>query len=167
MKISLLVLAIIVLLSVLGSKSIYGQSGARNGPDPSTIRDPDLEKDSLHNLEVARNYFKLKKAYVAALKRAEEIIAGNPNFARIEEVLFIAGESSLSLADNKGKQSPSLYVSYDGTTKRTLTSEQFREMARDYLTRLVTEYPNGTFRKQAEDDLKGLGGPMPKQESKP
>ena len=43
------------------------------------VRDPDLETDSHHNLEVARNYFKLKKAYVAALKRCEEIIAGNPN----------------------------------------------------------------------------------------
>src|SRR6266511_4865973 len=146
---------------------VRGQGGVKAGTDPTTLRDPDLEKDSLHNLEVARNYFKLKKAYVAALKRSEEIIAGNPNFARIEEVLFIAGESSLSLAENKGKQSPSLYVSYDGATKRTLTSEQFREMARDYLSRLVTDYPNSTFRKQAEDDLKALGGPMPKQESKP
>ncbi len=60
--------------------------GVRSGPDPSTFRDPDLERDSHHNLEVAKNYFKLKKAYVAALKRCEEIIAGNPNFAKIEEV---------------------------------------------------------------------------------
>src|ERR687887_1987650 len=85
--------------------------GVRTGPDPSTMRDPDLERDSLHNLEVARNYFKLKKAYVAALKRCEEIIAGNPNFAKIEEVLFIAGQSSLWLSQSKGKQNPNLYVS--------------------------------------------------------
>ena len=70
---------------------------ARNGPDPATIRDPELEKDSLHNLEVARQYFKLKKAYVAALRRCEEVIAGNPTFAKMDEVLFIAGESSLRL----------------------------------------------------------------------
>ena len=57
--------------------------GQVKAPDPSTMRDPDLERDSLHNLEVARNYFKLKKAYVASLKRCEEIIAGNPNFAKI------------------------------------------------------------------------------------
>ena len=86
-------------------RRFHAQGKAKTGPDPSTIRDPDLEKDSLHNLEVARNYFKLKKAYVAALKRCEEIIAGNPNFAEIEEALFMAGESSLSLAENKGKQS--------------------------------------------------------------
>ena len=86
------------------------QGTVRSGPDPSTLRDPDLEKDSLHNLEVARNYFKLKKAYVAALKRDEEIIAGNPTFTKIDEVLFIAGSSSLSLAENKGKQKSDLYV---------------------------------------------------------
>ena len=136
------------------------QGRVKAGPDQATIRDPDLEKDSLHNLEVARNYFKLKKAYVAALKRCEEIIAGNPNFARIEEVLLIAGESSLSLADKKGKQAPSLYVTFDGTTKRTLTTEQFREMARGYLTQLITEHPESRFRPQAEEDLKALGGSM-------
>src|SRR2546427_3920299 len=96
------------------------QGNVKSGPDPATIRDPELEKDSLHNLEVARQYFKLKKAYVAALKRCEEVIAGNPNFAKMDEILFMAGESSLSLAANKGKQTPSLYVVTEGNTKRTL-----------------------------------------------
>jgi outer membrane protein assembly factor BamD (BamD/ComL family) len=125
----------------------------RTGPDPSTLRDPDLEKDSLHNLEVARNYFKLKKAYVAALKRCEEIIAGNPNFARIEEVLLMAGQSSLWLSENKGKQRPDQYVTFDGGEKRTLTSEQFREMGRDYLSKLIKDYPDGSFTKQAREEL--------------
>src|SRR5438046_1492616 len=164
-KVWLLAVLLFVVLSC--APGAYAQGGARSGPDPSTLRDPDLEKDSLHNLEVARNYFKLKKAYVAALKRCEEIIAGNPNFARIEEVLFIAGESSLSLAEKKGKQSPSLYVTYDGNTKHALTSEQFREMGRDYLTRLVNDYPQSNFRKQAEEDLSVLGEPKPKEQSKP
>ena len=138
---------------------VHAQGGVKTGPDPTTIRDPELEKDSLHNLEVARNYFKLKKAYVAALKRCEEIIAGNPNFARIEEVLLIAGESSLSLAEKKGKQAPTLYVTFDGTSKRTLTAAQFRDMGRDYLTRLITDHPQSQFRQQAEEDLKALGVP--------
>src|SRR5947209_8597802 len=106
MKTNFLSLIVLVFAFVICVPAVCAQGGAKNGPDPSTIRDPDLEKDSLHNLEVARNYFKLKKAYVAALKRSEEIIAGNPNFSKIEEVLFIAGESSLSLAEKKGKQSP-------------------------------------------------------------
>lgn len=136
---------------------VMAQGTVRSGPDPSTLRDPELEKDSMHNLEVARNYFKLKKAYVAALKRTEEIIAGNPTFTRIDEALFIAGSSSLSLAQNKGKQTPSLYISFDGNTKKTLTADEFREMGRDYLTRLVSDYPDSSFRGQAEEALKLLG----------
>ena len=151
-------LLFIVLFGVLAVPATYAQ-GVRTGPDPSTLRDPDLERDSLHNLEVARNYFKLKKAYVAALKRCEEIIAGNPNFAKIEEVLLMAGQSSLSLADKKGKQRPDLYVSFDGSEKRTLTSEQFREMGRDYLNKLIKDYPESPFAKQAREELLALAAP--------
>src|SRR5216683_812754 len=122
--------------------AVYAQGGVRSGPDPSTIRDPDLEKDSLHNLEVARHYFKLKKAYVAAIKRCEEVIAGNPNFAKMDEVLFIAGESSLRLADGKGRQS-----------EKDRKPEQLREDARTYLSQLVNDHPQSQFRKQAEEDL--------------
>jgi Outer membrane lipoprotein len=160
MRIKVLLLVLLFML-LAAAPSTRAQGGVRTGPDPSTLRDPELEKDSLHNLEVARNYFKLKKAYVAALKRCEEIIAGNPNFSKIEEVLLIAGHSSLSLAANKGKQNPNLYVSFDGGEKRTLTSEQFREMGRDYLKKLVTDYPNSPYAKQAQEELTALGAPKP------
>jgi len=152
-------LSIVVLLLTIGicAPVVTAQSTVR-GPDPSTLRDPELEKDSMHNLEVARNYFKLKKAYVAALKRTEEIIAGNPTFTRIDEALYMAGASSLWLAENKGKQKASLYISFDGTTKKTLTPDEFREMGRDYLTRLVNDYPDSSFREQAEEALKLVGG---------
>ena len=165
MRKNLLPVAFLMFLMLLCAPAVLAQGKAKTGPDPSTIRDPDLEKDSLHNLEVARNYFKLKRAYVATLKRCEEIIAGNPNFARIEEALFMAGESSLFLAEKKGKQSPSLYVNFDGTTKRTLSAEEFRDLGREYLTRLITDYPNSTFRKQAEADLAALGTAKVKAES--
>ena len=133
---------------------VANAQGVRTGPDQSTLRDPDLERDSLHNLEVAKNYFRLKKAYVAALKRCEEIIAGNPTFSKIEEVLLMAGQSSLWLAENKGKQRPEQYVTFDGGEKRTLTAEQFREMGRDYLSKLIKEYPDGDFAKQAREALR-------------
>jgi hypothetical protein len=152
MRLSLLIVGIAVALFV-SAPPANAQRGVRTGPDQSTLRDPDLEKDSLHNLEVARNYFKLKKAYVASLKRCEEIIAGNPNFARIEEVLLIAGQSSLWLSENKGKQRPEQYVTFDGGEKRTLTAEQFREMGRDYLSKLIKDYPDGSFAKQAREEL--------------
>jgi len=138
--------------------STYAQ-GVKNGPDPSTLRDPDLERDSNHNLEVAKNYFKLKKAYVAALKRCEEIIAGNPNFAKIDEVLLMAGQSSVWLSQNKGKQKPDQYVSFDGGEKKTLTTEQFREMGRDYLKKLVNDYPNSPYAKEAQEELRALEAP--------
>lgn len=158
MKIKLLLL---FLLFVFAAPVTYAQGGVKSGPDPSTLRDPDLEKDSYHNLEVARNYFKLKKAYVAALKRCEEIIAGNPNFARIEEVLLMAGQSSLWLSQNKGKQKPELYVSFEGSEKRTLTSAQFREMGVDYLKKLINDYPDGQYAKQAQEELRLLETPKP------
>jgi outer membrane protein assembly factor BamD (BamD/ComL family) len=122
--------------------------GAKQGPD--VTRDPDVEKESMHNLDVARQYFKLKKAYKASLDRCEEIIAGNPGFSKIDEVLFIAGESNLRLAEEKGKQ------------KVKTEPDKLRETARDYLSQLVNDYPQSKFRSQALDDLKPLGGPKPK-----
>lgn len=154
MKILLVLLAFLIITPVT-----YAQGGVKTGPDPATLRDPDLERDSYHNLEVARNYFKLKKAYVAALKRCEEIIAGNPNFARIEEVLLMAGQSSLWLSQNKGKQKPDQYVSFDGGEKKTLSSEQFREMGVDYLKKLINDHPDSPFAKQAQEELSALAAP--------
>ena len=149
-KLLVTLFVILAALSVQASAS-YAQGAAKTGPDSSTLRDEDLEKDSFHNLEVARHYFKLKKAYVAAIKRCEEIDAGNPNFAKMDEVLFIAGESSLKLAENRGKQH----------TKEK-TAEQLRQDARVYLSRLVSDYRDSIFAKQVEADLQALGGPIPK-----
>ena len=59
---------------VLAAPGARAQGGAKQGP--AVTRDADLEKDSLHNLEVARHYFKLKKAYVAALERCESLPEG-------------------------------------------------------------------------------------------
>lgn len=156
-------LTLVISMVLLFAPAIFAQGGAvKSGPDESTIRDPEMEKDARHNLEVARNYFKLKKAYVAALKRLEEIIAGYPTFSKIEEVYLMAGQSSLWLAESKGKQSAEQYYTFDGTSKRTLTPDEFRAKGRDYLSRLVHEYPNGPFTKQATEDLRAVGGPFPK-----
>ncbi|MCU1266637.1 MAG: hypothetical protein JWM21_2955 [Acidobacteria bacterium] len=150
MKKILLLLVLLVLFG-LGAATASAQGNIKSGPEASTLRDPELEKDSLHNLEVARHYFKLKKAYVAALKRCEEIDAGNPNFAKMDEVLFIAGESYFLLSENKGKQ-----------TYKDKTTEELRTEARVYLSRLASDYPQSPFSKQAQDDLQALGGPLPK-----
>ena len=62
-KIFVLLVVIEMALSVWASAS-FAQGRAKTGPDPATIRDAELEKDSLHNLEVARHYFKQKTKVV-------------------------------------------------------------------------------------------------------
>ena len=158
-KLSLIAIVFMAVLALAPSVA-RAQGAAKQGPE--VMRDSDLEKDSLHNLEVAWNYFKLKKAYVAALQRCEEIIAGNPTFSKIDKALFIAGESNLYLSEGKGRQKSSLYLRREGGKPYTLTSDQFRSEARDYLSQLVNEYPDSQFRTQALDDLKSLGGAKPK-----
>jgi len=160
MKRNCLILTVLAVVLVLAAPPTRAQGGAKQGP--TVLRDPALEKDSLHNLEVARQYFKLRKAYVAALQRCEEVLAGYPEFSKIDEVLFIAGQSSLNLAGSKGKQQPSQYVMHEGDKKITLTSDEFREKARTYLSQLVNEHPQSRFSEQAAEDLKALGGPKPK-----
>ena len=147
-KICLIVLLTLAFIAA-APRLAQAQGGAKQGPN--VVRDPDMEKDSLHNLEAARLYFKLRKAYKASLARCEEIIAGNPTFSKIDEVLLIAGESSLRLSENKGKQAV-----------KTAT-DKLREDARDYLSLLVNDYPDSKFRDQAEEDLKAVGGLKPKE----
>ena len=156
MKKSLFAFAMLFGVVCLTAPVAMAQGNVKAGPEAVTMRDSELDKDSLHNLEVARHYFKLKKAYVAALKRCEEIDAANPTFGKIDEVLFIAGESYLRLAENKGKQA------YKGKT-----TEELRAEARVYLSRIVVEHPESTFRKQAEADLEGLGGVLKPESDKP
>jgi len=164
MKKMFLCCAISVLTVYVSQPTTCAQGTAKTGP--ATVRDSDMEKDAMHNLEVARHYFKQRKAYVAALQRCEEIIAGNPTFAKIDEVLFIAGQSSVKLADGKGKQNSSMYVVREGEEKHTLKPEEFRAKGQDYLSQLVNNYPQSVFRIQAEEDLKAAGGLKLKDASK-
>src|SRR5258705_10158579 len=159
MKKRIFVVTILAGMLFLAATVTFAQGGATQGPD--VTRDPEMEKDSLHNLEAARHYFNLRKAYVASLQRCEEIIAGNPTFAKIDEVLYMAGKSSLNLAEGKGKQAATQYVIHEGDKKTTLSSEELRLKARDYLAQLVAQYPQSGFRSKAEDDLKMLGGSKP------
>ena len=148
----LVLMGCVLACALLAGGGVAVAQSVKSGPDASINRDPVLEAESKHNLEVARHYFKLKKAYRAAIARCEEIIAGHPTFSRLDEVLYIAGESSRLLAQHKGKQAP------------TLPPEKLRDDARTYLTRLVEEFPESPFRERAEAELRALGGPKPKAE---
>ncbi len=117
-------------------------------------RDPILEADANHNLEVAQNYFRLKKAYRAVLMRFEETFAAYPDYSKIDEFLYMAGMSSFYLSNNKGKQKVNAKDSEDD--KKKYAPEKLREDATMYLTMLVEKYPQSKFKSDAEKTLKEL-----------
>src|SRR5215212_523287 len=148
---------------------LFGAAGARAqtgtvaaGPDPSAVRDVESEQAAKHELEVARHYFKNKKAYYAAFKRCEELAAGYPEFYKIDEVLYIAGMSSLYLSEGKGKQKAPASTPEQ---KEEFSPANMRETARDYLTRLVNDHPKSDFLKEAQEALARLGEAKPKAET--
>jgi len=156
-----------LILTMCGVAFAFGvASGARAqsgtvaaGPDRSAVSDIESEKAAKHELEVARHYFKNKKAYYAAFKRCEELAAGYPEFYKIDEVLYIAGMSSLYLSEGKGKQKPPASTP---EKKDEFSPENMRETARDYLTRLVNDHPKSDFLKEAKEALARLGEATPR-----
>ncbi len=116
-------------------------------------RDPILEADAKHNLEVAQQYFKLKKAYKAVLLRFEETFAAYPEFSKMDEFLYYAGMSSLYLSDNKGKQKIDAKSEKD---KEKFAPVKLREDAKAYLSTLVEKYPQSPFKADAEKTLKEI-----------
>lgn len=122
--------------------------------EPQVQRDPILESDAKHNLDVAEQYFKLKKAYKAVILRFEETFAAYPEFSKMDEFLYYAGMSSFYLADNKGKQKVDLKAEKD---KEKFAPEKMREDAKVYLSTLVEKYPQSAFKADAEKTLKELG----------
>jgi outer membrane protein assembly factor BamD (BamD/ComL family) len=152
----------VALALTFGAGAARAQSGTvATGPDPSTVRDVESDASAKHELEVARHYFKNKKAYYAAFKRCEELAAGYPEFYKLDEVLYIAGMSSLYLSEGKGKQK---LPAATPEKAQELSPESLRANARDYLSRLVNDFPKSGFRKDAEEALSRLGGEKPKEE---
>lgn len=140
-------LLICALAIVFGcSTPLAKAQGVGRTPDPETVRNPEEETLSMHDLIVARHYFKQKKAYRAALDRCLDIFTRTPNFSRMDETLCLAGMSSLLLSEKKGKQAANI------------PADKLREEARTYFSRIVKEYPDSSFRNRAEDELRNLGG---------
>lgn len=114
-------------------------------------RDPILEADARHNLEVAQQYFKLKKAYKAVLLRFEETFAAYPDFSKMDEFLYYAGMSSLYLSENKGKQKV-----VSEADKKKFAPEKLREDATAYLSLIKEKYPQSVYKEEAEKTLKQI-----------
>ncbi len=133
--------------------SFAASTFAQKPTDPPIQRDPILEADAKHNLEVAWQYYKLKKAYRAVLMRFEETLAANPDFSGMDEFLYIAAMSSVYLANGKGKQ---LLVLKDDEEKKKFSPERLREDATVYFTMIKDKYPNSKYIGETEKQLKLL-----------
>jgi outer membrane protein assembly factor BamD (BamD/ComL family) len=127
---------------------------AQKPTEPEMQRDPILEADAGHNLEVAQNYYRTKKAYKAVILRFEETFAAYPDYSKMDEFLYIAGMSSFYLSNNKGKQKLTAAATED--EKKKYAPEKLREDATMYLKMLVEKYPNSKFKSDAEKTLKEL-----------
>ncbi len=114
-----------------------------------------LETDATHNLNVAWQYFKLRKAYKAVLMRTDETLAAHPTFSKIDEVFYLHGMSSYYLSIGKGKQKINLAV-LDKEGKKRFAKERLREDALVYLSMLVDKHPKSKYKKRAEKILKKI-----------
>jgi outer membrane protein assembly factor BamD (BamD/ComL family) len=143
-----------VLAFAIFSLFVFGNAAfAQKQIEPQIQRDPVLEADASHNLEVARQYFKTKKAYKAVLMRFEETFAAYPEFSKMDEFLYLAGMSSLYLSENKGKQKIDAKSEEE---KSKFAPAKLREDATAYLSQIVEKYTQSSFKGEAEKTLKTL-----------
>lgn len=149
MKTKILTAFFAFLVLTVSAGSVFAQKNI----EPQIERDPILEADAKHNLEVAWQYFKLKKAYKAVLDRSEETIAAHPAFSKMDEILYLSGMSSFYLSENKGKQKIDLKKEKD---PERFAPERLRENAEAYLAMLVEKYPDSKYKDEAEATLKIL-----------
>ena len=144
MKKKLLVFAFIIV------GMLPGAAFAQRNVTPAIERDPLMEADAKHNLDVAWQSFQLKKAYKGVLSRFEETYAAYPEFSKIDEFLYLAGMSSYYLSDNKGKQKVDLKLEKE---KDKYAPAKLREDAVAYLSLLVEKYPDCKYKDEAAKTL--------------
>jgi len=144
---------VVLSFSLIGAASIA--AFAQRSPQPAVDRDPLLEADAKHNLDVARQGFSpLKKAYKQVIYRFEETFAAYPQFSKMDEFLYLVGMSSLYLSENKGKQKVDMK---DEKEKVKFAPEKLRKDASDYFKILIAQYPQSTYLEEAKKALQQLG----------
>lgn len=133
---------------------VTGSVSAQRNIDPAIDRDPVLEQDAKHNLDVAWQAFKpLKKAYKQVIMRFEETFAAYPQFSKMDEFLYLAGMSSYYLSENKGKQKIDPKSEKE---KEKYAPAKLKEDAVAYLSMVVDKYPESKYRPDAEKTLATL-----------
>jgi outer membrane protein assembly factor BamD (BamD/ComL family) len=147
------IIPVILLTLVCGISAV-----AQRNIDRAIDRDPILEQDAKHNLDVAWQAFRLKKAYKGVLMRFEETFAAYPDFSKMDEFLYLAGMSSYYLSENKGKQKVNLKSEKE---KEKFAPAKLREDAVAYLSMLIEKHPQSQYRDEAEEALKVLKASPP------
>ena len=139
--------------SLLAAIATSGTATAQRNVTPAVERDPLLEADAKHNLDVAWQFFKIKKAYKGVLGRFEETYAAYPEFSKIDEFLYLAGMSSYYLSQNKGSQKVDLKLDKE---KDKFAPAKLKDEARAYLSTIVDKYPQSAYSERAASALKLL-----------
>jgi len=116
--------------------------------------DPFKEADAKHNLDVAGQYFRSKKAYRAVLSRFEETFVAYPEFTKIDEFIYLAALSSLYLSEGKGERAP---APRNDEERKKYSPDTLRENARAYFSMIVEKYPKSRFVTDAKSELKKNG----------
>jgi outer membrane protein assembly factor BamD (BamD/ComL family) len=132
------------------SFSISAQDKTKDDPFARLV-----EADAVHNLDVAWQYFKLRKAYKGVLLRTEETIAAHPEFTKMDEVLYLAGMSSYYLSIGKGRQKIDLSKLPEEDREKYQPS-RLKEDAEAYLSQLVENYKESKYVSKAKKTLKKL-----------
>lgn len=143
------IFSLFVLTASLSCTSVFAQRNVT----PAIDRDPIMEQDAKHNLDVAWQAFQLKKAYKGVIMRFDETFAAYPNFSKMDEFLYLAGMSSWYLSENKGKQKIDLKTEKE---KEKYAPAKLKEDAVTYLSMLVDKYPQSKYRDEAEKTLKEI-----------
>jgi outer membrane protein assembly factor BamD (BamD/ComL family) len=134
---------------------IFGISAeAQRNIEPTLDRDPILEADAKHNLDVAWQAFgPARKAYKQVLLRFEETYAAYPTFSRMDEFLYLAGMSSYYLSRNEGKQKVNLKSEKE---RERYDPEKLRHEAIAYFTLMLERNPESKYKAESEKVLKEI-----------
>lgn len=127
---------------------------AQRNVTPAIDRDPLLEADAKHNLDVAWQAFgPARKAYKQVLLRFEETFAAYPDFSKMDEFFYLAGMSSYYLSKNQGKQKVNLTIEKE---KEKYAPEKLRQDAVAYLSLMIERNPDSQYRSNVDRILKEL-----------
>jgi outer membrane protein assembly factor BamD (BamD/ComL family) len=129
-------------------------TAAQRSLTPAVERDPVMEQDAKHNLDVAwQAYAPAKKAYKQVISRFEETYAAYPDFSKIDEFLYLAGMSSYYLSENKGKQRVDLKSDKE---KDKYDPVKLRGDSKTYLSLIVDKYPQSKYAEESRKTLQLL-----------